>query len=159
MWGTPDMTGGPPPVVVPLVPQDLPQVEAIQRASFPRPWSEASLRRELELDWSHVEVVKEPRGGAVLAVVVWWLVGGEAEVLNLATRPDRRREGHAAHLLRHVLARAGEAGCTRVSLEVRGSNQAALAFYGRFGFERVGERPGYYQDDGEEAWILARALP
>jgi ribosomal-protein-alanine N-acetyltransferase len=46
-----------------------------------------------------------------------------------------------------------------VTLEVRASNEAALAFYGRHGFAPVAIRRGYYEDNGEDALVLVLPLP
>jgi ribosomal-protein-alanine N-acetyltransferase len=44
-------------------------------------------------------------------------------------------------------------GAERATLEVADSNGAALALYGRLGFQRAGRRPAYYRN-GEDALIL-----
>jgi len=43
---------------------------------------------------------------------------------------------------------------TEVILEVRASNRDALRLYLGLGFEVVGIRPGYYQDNNEDALLL-----
>jgi [ribosomal protein S18]-alanine N-acetyltransferase len=42
----------------------------------------------------------------------------------------------------------------RYTLEVRTSNQAAIAMYERFGFRAAGHRRRYYHDNGEDALIM-----
>ena len=145
-------------MIVAVTEADLPQVMAIQRASFSRPWSTQQFREELSLRWSSVEAVKDPASGDVLAVATWWTIGDEVHVLNIATAPDRRRKGLGRMLLAHLMRRGIESGCATATLEVRPSNGSALAFYQRHGFSVVGRRSGYYQDDGEDALILARDL-
>ena len=148
----------PRPVVVPLNEGDLPAAVAIQLEAFPIPWSERQFRDEMALRWAHVDALKDPRSGELLATVAWWTVGDEAHVLNIATARIHRRRGFGHQLLAHVLGRATEAGCAQASLEVRPSNDAALGFYGSFGFEVIGRRPRYYVNDGEDALILSRSL-
>ena len=41
-----------------------------------------------------------------------------------------------------------------ITLEVRASNSAALQLYESGGFKRVGVRPRYYANDGEDAVIM-----
>ena len=55
-----------------------------------------------------------------------------------------------AALIQAVKAR----GATAMTLEVRPSNAAAIALYTSFGFRDTGRRPGYYQDNGEDAIIM-----
>ena len=145
-------------VVVPAGVDDLPALSATHDASLGLPWRETDFLRELDLAWSHVDVLKEPVGGAALALAVSWIVGGELDLLTLATHPKRRREGHGRRLVRHLLVRAVDLGCTRATLEVRRSNEPALGLYEGLGFARVGLRPRYYADNGEDALILALPL-
>ena len=40
------------------------------------------------------------------------------------------------------------------TLEVRESNARAQAMYAKLGFVRVGRRKKYYEDNGEDAWLM-----
>ena len=62
---------------------------------------------------------------AVLAFVNYWLVRDEVHVLNVASHPSARRQGHAARLIEHVVAFAQRHKCRYLTLEVRRSNTAA----------------------------------
>ncbi len=148
----------PDPIALPLVEADLPQALAIQAESFPIPWTERQYRDELALRWSHTTGLKDPATGEVLAVATWWTVGDELHLLNLASASSHRRRGLGRRLLTHVLAEGAREGCTQALLEVRESNAAALRFYQRFGFEPIGERKGYYRDNGEDALVMRRSL-
>ena len=53
---------------------------------------------------------------------------------------------------------ATKEGCAFITLEVRVSNRSAIALYERFGFTRAGLRKGYYQDNGEDAYVYACAI-
>jgi ribosomal protein S18 acetylase RimI-like enzyme/glycosyltransferase involved in cell wall biosynthesis len=65
---------------------------------------------------------------------------GEAELLNIAVHPERRREGVAGRLIEEILAGPER----QIHLEVRESNRAAIGFYESYGFRRCGRRPRYY---------------
>ncbi|MBF0848847.1 ribosomal-protein-alanine N-acetyltransferase, partial [Streptococcus danieliae] len=41
-------------------------------------------------------------------------------------------------------------------IEVRKSNKAAIKVYERVGFELIGKREKYYQNNGEDALIMIR---
>ena len=45
---------------------------------------------------------------------------------------------------------------TRFTLEVRRSNAGAIVLYERFGFKVAGLRRRYYQDNGEDAFVMWR---
>ena len=68
----------------------------------------------------------------------------EAELLLIAVRPGRRREGIGAALLARTFALARTRGASRLHLEVRSGNEAA-ALYRRAGFSQIGRRPAYYR--------------
>jgi ribosomal-protein-alanine N-acetyltransferase len=129
---------------------DLPSVLAIERRSFPTPWSLAMFVLELS----------KPSGICLAATMDDRLIGylvcsRYADVwhlMNVAVTPERRRGGVATTLIDELLARCGTDA--RLTLEVRTSNRGAIAMYERFGFRPAGTRPRYYHDNGEDALIM-----
>ncbi len=83
-----------------------------------------------------------------------WFAGTEAELGNLAVRPEWRARGLGSTLLDAVLAQARERGAGGLFLEVRVSNTAARQLYERAGFRAVGLRPGYYVNPAEDALVM-----
>ena len=81
--------------------------------------------------------------------------GPQADVLTIASDPERRGRGIGGRLLNTIIDMARDAGCEAVHLEVRDDNLAAIAMYEARGFERIGMRAGYYH--GADA-VLMRAL-
>lgn len=65
------------------------------------------------------------------------------DILDVAVAPQWRRQGVALKLLRQVFAALPEE-VDRVLLEVRRSNRAARALYGKLGFKEDGRRKNYY---------------
>lgn len=84
----------------------------------------------------------------------FWLMAGEAHISTIAVRPDWRRRGIGELLLVAMLERAVELGADLATLEVRISNVAAQGLYQKYGFAKVGLRPRYYSDRGEDALIM-----
>jgi len=129
---------------------DLPAVLAIERRSFPTPWSLAMFVLELS----------KPSGICLAAVSDEGLVGylvcsRYADVwhlMNVAVEPDRRRQRVATGLMRTLFEEAGSEA--RYTLEVRTSNDVAIAMYRQFGFRPAGHRRRYYHDNGEDALIM-----
>ena len=143
--------------IVPMRLEDLEEVMAIEHLSFKSPWSRRVFLEELERDWAHLDVVRE-RDRGVVAFVNHWLVRDEVHILNLATHPDARRQGHAARLMRHVIEFARAHRCRFLTLEVRRSNHAAIKLYRSFGLRPVGIRPNYYVEDQEDAIVMLLEL-
>lgn len=74
---------------------------------------------------------------------------GEAELLLIAVEPGARGHGIGGALLAAVADACRSRGASRLFLEVRASN-SAIALYRARGFEKVGERRGYYRGrDGD----------
>jgi len=82
---------------------------------------------------------------------------GEAEVLNIGVAAAHQRKGLGREMLAAMLAEALARQLTRVFLEVRAGNQAAIALYRRAGFNEVGMRRGYYRNatGSEDALVMA----
>lgn len=76
------------------------------------------------------------------------------ELDSIAVRPEVRRRGAGAALLRAVVEWAAGNGARRLALEVRAGNASAIRLYERFGFVRQGVRPRYYADPEEDALLL-----
>jgi len=83
---------------------------------------------------------------------------GEMELLNLAVGPNWRRRGFGSILLNTALADCRANGYEAVFLEVRESNQRAIAFYKEHGFAVSGRRPNYYRNPDESALTLSLHL-
>jgi len=97
-------------------------------------------------------------GGEIVGFVVGREVGGQAEILNLAVSPPRRRRGHASSLLTAALDHFRGCGAQSVYLEVRQSNNAAIEFYSQHGFAKLVMRKDYYRSPDEPAITMMRNL-
>ena len=136
-----------------LIYADLPHVIAIERRSFPTPWSLAMFVLELS----------KPAGVCLAAfedeTMVGYLICSRYDtvwhLMNVSVDPDRRRERIATALLTKLIERIGDPH-SQLTLEVRQSNHGAIALYERFGFRSAGIRRRYYQDNGEDAVIMWR---
>ncbi len=137
---------------------DLPQVEALDKQSFPTPWPENAFRYELTRNPHSVCWVAElpPMGKLtrIVGSIVVWLVVDEAHVASLAVDPAYRQKGIGCRLLAKTLLLCYEKGARLAMLEVREGNLAGQNLYRKLGFEAVGIRKGYYQDTREDAILM-----
>jgi ribosomal-protein-alanine N-acetyltransferase len=134
----------------PLTAADLDAVAAIEREVFTDPWSNRAFGDLLGLDHVRGFVVEDGKG-VIVGYAVCSQVADEGEILNLATAPGARRKGIGRALLAAVLQWLGERGAVKVFLEVRRSNEAAIAMYEAAGFATLGVRPNYYRRPTEDA--------
>lgn len=91
-------------VIARLNAEDMADVADLEALCFSTPWTAAQLRAALSQP--HFIVYGLKRQGRLLAYVSLARTPGETEVLNLATRPEVRRQGLARRLLAAALAEA-----------------------------------------------------
>ena len=141
---------------------DAPALAALEAACHSHPWTESQLRDEVSYGPPGAVLVLRgpPRTretwGAVRAYCVYRMVIDEMHILNVAVAPGWRRQGLARWLLGFAMRKAAREGARRAFLEVRAGNREALSLYRGLGFARVGVRPVYYTEPGEDAVLLAR---
>lgn len=142
----------------PMVLADVPRVHQIDKLSFSMPWSERSYRFEVTENRNSLTIIAERLdNGAppeLVGMIVIWVIIDEAHVATIATHPDYRGKGIGRRLLANGLLAAYERGARLAYLEVRRGNLVAQDMYTKFGFQVVGERPRYYQDNNEDALLM-----
>jgi len=143
--------------IVPMNGDHLDEVAALERVCFPDPWSRNMLKEELENDLAAFLVALD-EAGAVAGYAGMQAVLDEGYILNVAVRPDCRRQGVAGKLLQVFLDFAKGNHLAFLTLEVRASNYAAIALYGSRGFRGVGRRKNYYEHPREDAVIMTLDL-
>ncbi len=103
--------------------------------------------RAVALPW----VLRRSPEAPPVAFLLAWSVADELHLLDMATHPEHRRQGHSRALLTELVSLARSEHKRLVLLEVRRSNAAAIALYESAGFGTTGVRRGYYSDNGEDA--------
>ena len=140
--------------IVPMDRSHVSQVAALERECFSMPWSETMLEDSL-YDSNASFIVAEDEEGNILGYAGLHAVLDEGYIDNIAVEEAARRHGVASALL-DVFCRFAEVNLAFLTLEVRASNQAAIALYEKHGFVRAGLRKGYYQHPREDAIIMTR---
>ncbi len=142
--------------IVPMAPEHLDALAALERVCFSRPWSRQMLADELDNQCAAFLTALEPDTDRVIGYAGLLVAADEGYITNVAVEPSRRRQGVAAQLLQVFdnFARANKLAF--LTLEVRPSNEAAIALYRSFGFEEVGRRRNYYDLPKEDALILTK---
>ncbi|MFN2484956.1 MAG: ribosomal protein S18-alanine N-acetyltransferase [Candidatus Limnocylindria bacterium] len=136
---------------------DIPAVHAIERRSFSSPWPENAFHEELTHNRMARYVVARV-GEEIAAYAGLWMIVDEGHITTFGVDPAWRRQGIGQRMLLYLVDLSRELQATRMTLEVRASNQAAQALYCKFGFVETGRRPRYYSDDGEDAIVMATPL-
>lgn len=132
---------------------DVDAVLALEQSVQAYPWTRGNFCDALDSGYLCFvdESAGEIRGYAVLMPGV-----DEAELLTIGVAAAYQRQGLGGAMLSEMLAAAVGKSLTRVFLEVRASNLAAIALYCRAGFAEIGVRRAYYHnsDGSEDALVM-----
>jgi ribosomal-protein-alanine N-acetyltransferase len=145
------------PSFVPMRPEDIDAVLAVEQRAYPFPWSRANFADSLAAGYSAWCCRVE---GELVGYAVMMLVLDEAHLLNITVAPDWQRHGYGTLVMHHLFDVARMHGAKRMFLEVRPSNTPGQGLYHRLGFETIGRRRGYYPAGGgrEDAVVMALTL-
>lgn len=132
-------------------------VEAIamlEERCFSDPWSVNSINSELNNPLSLWLVAVDDK--CITGYVGSQSVLGWADMMNLAVAPEYRRQGVGESLVNELIRQLQDNKVTCLTLEVRASNEPAIALYEKMGFIQVGLRPNYYHNPKEDALIMRK---
>jgi ribosomal-protein-alanine N-acetyltransferase len=142
----------------PATAEDAALLAAMHETAFEAPWGEDEI----------ASLLTGPGGFAVIAeneaaaagFILCRAIGGEAEVLTLAVRPDARRRGLGHALVEAAAGLATQSNAEAMFLEVAEDNEPAIGLYQARGFRLAGRRPGYYRrgDEATDALVMRRWL-
>ncbi len=132
---------------------DIPAVHQIETAAFAIPWSERSFHQELETN-PCARYLVAVRDGQILGYAGAWIVLDEGHITNIAVDKAVRGTGIGRKLTESLMQYASDLGAAYLTLEVRKSNEIAQNLYKSLGFIKVGVRSKYYEDNGEDGWLM-----
>jgi len=141
--------------------EDIAQVTEIDLACFPTMMPVPNYLTELSNPLAHYIVLAddslvsaERSGTTIPGFSGIWMMAGEAHVINIAVRPERRQEGWGELLFIGLFQLARRLKAIMLTLEVRVSNKAAQQLYAKYGLTERGCRRAYYTDNREDALIM-----
>lgn len=128
----------------------------IEERTSSTPWSLGLFLSECRRDERLYLVARdaEDAAGAVVGFAGMLFVVDEGHITTIAVDPDRQGGRIGTRLLLELLRGAIAQGVVAITLEVRASNEVALALYRRFGFAPAGVRREYYSHPVEDALVL-----
>ena len=147
----------------PMLAAELDEVHALECSVFPHPWSRVNFTDSLAAGYD-AWVLREAGAtcsGKLAGYFLLMYALDEAHLLDVAVAGERHGKGLGRYLLDTLCARARAMGAESVLLEVRPTNERALAVYKRFGFAEIGRRKGYYpahEGKREDAIVMRHTL-
>lgn len=137
--------------IVPFAAEHIAAVAEIECACFADPWTEDGLREELGNSCARFLTAVD-EAGEVAGYIGCHTVLDEGYIANVAVSPKLRRRGVGRQLVQALLAQSGD--LSFVTLEVRASNEPAIALYTGCGFVPVGTRRNFYSHPTEDALLM-----
>ena len=131
---------------------DIDDILNISKLSFSIHWSKSSIEKELTNNLADYIIAKAQ--DKIVGFGGMWTILDESQITNIAVHPGYRKKGIGSVILKGLISTCENKNVTGLTLEVRKSNAIAQKLYNKFGFIKEGIRPKYYQDNGEDAFLM-----
>lgn len=144
------------PEISPMSEKDISAIAELEKQCFSEPWSENSLKEELSNDTARFYVLRDNE--KLLGYIGANNICGEVYITNVAVNENYRGKGYGKMLVNHLIKQCEAENALFVTLEVRKSNENAIALYEICGFKKVGERKNFYSKPTEDGLIYTLYL-
>lgn len=145
-------------MITPMHADHLDSLADLESLAFSIPWSYDALAEELQNPLAVFYVAEDVDAESAVGYVGMHHILDEGFITNVVVHPAYRRRGIATALLAELETYGKAHDLTRITLEVRASNQKAIALYEQMGYEKEGVRPGFYDSPKEDALIYSLYL-
>jgi ribosomal-protein-alanine N-acetyltransferase len=122
-------------------------------------WDRMTYERFLSPDNPNSQIFIAEAGTKLTGFAAAQIILDVCELQSIVVAGPARRSGVATKLLSTLIEWARKQSASRVQLEVRAGNSAAIAFYERAGLRRDGLRRAYYRHPDEDALLMSLPLP
>lgn len=135
---------------------DINKIAALEREIFSDPWSANAIGETLSQ--KNTVLLGAWQNEHLAGYLIVYYVLDEGEIARIAVESSCRRQGVAGHMMLALENFCEEKGIVNLMLDVRESNEAAIAFYKGCGFVEDGIRKDFYTDPKEDAILMSRQL-
>jgi ribosomal-protein-alanine N-acetyltransferase len=139
-----------------MIRRDMPEVLQTEQESFEFAWTEEDFLRCLR-QRNCIGMVAE-QGEKVVGFMIYELHKAKLHILNFAVHPQYRRVGVGAQMVAKLISKLSSHRRTRITLEVRETNLGAQLFFRSQGFRAVRVLRAFYEDSGEDAFLMQYKL-
>ena len=142
--------------------KDLPAVMEVENLCFKHPWKQEDFVREIhENPYSNPWVLElgntDESVVSVVGFCVYWQTFDSATICQIAVHPYLQRRQLGSAMMDEIINDCYAKRVRTLTLEVRKTNEKAIGFYKKHGFEEVVIKPHYYED-GEDAIYMMRKV-
>lgn len=133
------------------LPNDIDAILKIESLSIPNPYTQEQFLEEFNNKNSHFFVVVNKN--EIIAYLLCHLILDEIELIKIVVHLNFHRQGIGTKLFKQISKVCPK--IKKIHLEVRESNQNAIQFYEKLGFNKVGQRTNYYSNQ-ENAILMTQ---
>ena len=134
------------------------EIVKIENDSFITPWPKQILADYIKKPGFFCNIAINGSDEDVAGYSISTLIYDEIHVFKIAVARCHRRKGVARELLSDTFNFYEKMGALSVILEVRTTNEPAIALYKKLGFEIVRTRKNYYGRGRGDAFVMGLAL-
>jgi ribosomal-protein-alanine N-acetyltransferase len=139
-----------------MIRRDMPEVLQTEQNSFDYSWTEEEFLRCLR-QRNCIGMVAE-QSERVCGFMIYELHKNKLHILNFAVHPDQRRLGIGRQMIAKLVGKLSSHRRTKITLAVRETNLSAQIFFRDMGFKAVRMLKNYYEDSGEDAYLMQFCL-
>lgn len=140
-----------------LIRRDMPEVLAIEQASFEYAWTEEDFLCCLR-QRNCIGMVAEDKSGEVVGFMIYELHRERLRLLNFAVAEKARRARVGTQMAERLIDKLRQQGRREIRCEVRERNLPAQQFFRAMGFLAVGVLRDRYDDTPEDAYLMRYVL-
>jgi [ribosomal protein S18]-alanine N-acetyltransferase len=135
-----------------MIRRDMPEVLQIEQQSFEFAWTEEDFLRCLR-QRNCIGMVAE-QGEKVVGFMIYELHKAKLHILNFAVHSSHRRVAVGSQMVQKLISKLSSHRRTRITLEIRETNLGAQLFFSKQSFKAVRVLRSYYEDSGEDAFLM-----
>ena len=140
--------------ISPMSKDDVESVVQIESEAYGKHhWAKSSFYDEMSNNLAKYYVAKLPDGELVGYAGTWHIID-EGHITTIAVKKEYLRNHIGEAIIQKIIEDCYKNNIKYLTLEVRVSNTPAIKLYEKYGFQSLGTRKGYYQDNNEDALIM-----
>ncbi len=140
--------------ILPMTQDDVEAVVQIEEEAYGKHhWAKSSFYDEMSNNLTKYYSAKTSDGELVGYAGTWHIID-EGHITTIAVKKEYLRNHIGEAIIQKIIEDCYKNNIKYLTLEVRVSNIPAIKLYEKYGFQSLGTRKGYYQDNDEDALIM-----
>lgn len=139
-----------------MIKEDLDRIINLENQLFLSPWTKEDFIYELDHNPFAYYLVYE-NNKKIIGYIGTWMLGDQCQITTIGVDENEQNTGYASLLMNFIIKKSLELNYKNINLEVRVSNDKAIALYQKYKFQKVAIRKDYYEDH-EDAYLMIKEL-